>query len=289
MSPSNAIFARAGSGASIVNPLIDRLLRLDRGDRVLWLSDVRAGLDQFPAMAAIDRRKFLRETAINDAFNRLAFRFFTTFPGPAKALSRLVPIAGARSALRDVAPNRPIVLALMHFGPIHYVFTVLLRMLTGRKLYALHAGGETGEAAHRYIAAIGCTPMLTDEHALRAVSRAIAEDPHCAVVISFDYLGGRARKTIPFLGGSVPATRGVAFIAEKFDAVVVTAWGEMRSLGLGVTIGGAFEIDKTLPKDERQDELTRRLFSQLEQRLRIVPQQWTEWRSCSPRARDLAK
>jgi hypothetical protein len=56
-----------------------------------------------------------------------------------------------------------------------------------------------------------------------------------------------------------------------------------------VAIGGAFEIDRTLAKDERQDDLIRRLFSQLEQRLRIVPEQWTEWRSCSPRARDLAK
>jgi lauroyl/myristoyl acyltransferase len=288
MSPSNAILARADSRESVFNPLIDRLLRLNRGDRKLWLSDVRAGLDQFPAMSGLDRRAFLREAAINDALNRIAFRGFTRFPKAAKTLARVVPIVGARTALRDVAPNRPIVLALMHFGPIHFVFTVLLRLLSGRKLYALHAGGETGEAAHRYIAAIGCVPLLTDEHALRTVTRAIAEDPHCAVVISFDYLGGRARKTIPFLGGSIPVTRGVAFVADLCDAVVVTAWGERRSTGIRVAVGGAYEIDRTLPKNQRQDELMGRLFSQLEQRLRIVPEEWTEWRSCSPRARDLA-
>jgi lauroyl/myristoyl acyltransferase len=288
MSPSNAILARADSRESVFNPFIDRLLRLDRGDRLIWLSDVRAGIDQFPAMSGIDRRKFLRRAAINDAFNRLAFRGFTRFPGPSKTLGRLVSIVGQRSAIRDVAPNRPIVLALMHFGPIHFVFTVLLRMLTGRKLYALHAGGETGEAAHRYLAAIGCTPLVTDEHALRTVTRAMAEDPHCAVVVSFDYLGGRSRRSLPFLGSSVLAARGVAFVADRSDAVVVTAWGEPCALGLRVAIGGAFEIDRSLPKEERQDDLMRRLFSQLEQRLRIVPEQWTEWRSCSPRARNLA-
>jgi lauroyl/myristoyl acyltransferase len=289
MSPSNAILAHAESRESVFNPFIDRLLRLNRGDRLLWLSDVRAGIDQFPAMAGIDRRIFLRQAAINDAINRIAFRGFTRFPGPAKALARLVPIVGGRSALRDIAPNRPIVLALMHFGPIHFVFTVLLRMLTGRKLYALHAGGETGEAAHRYLAAIGCTPLVTDEHALRVVTRAMSEDPHCAVVVSFDYLGGRSRKSLPFLGSSVPAARGVAFVADRSDAVVVTAWGEPSALGLRVAIGDAFEIDRALPKGVRQDELMTRLFSQLEERLRIVPEQWTEWHSCSPRARDSSK
>jgi lauroyl/myristoyl acyltransferase len=288
MSPSNAILARADSREYVFNPFIDRLLRFDRGDRLLWLSDVRAGIDQFPAMSAIDRRKFLQETAINDACNRLAFRGFTRFPKLAKALSRFVPIVGARSALRDVERNRPIVLALMHFGPIHYVFTVLMRVLTGRKLYALHAGGETGEAAHRYLAAIGCTPLVTDERALRTVARAIEEDPHCAVVISFDYLGGRARKNIPFLGASVPATRGVSFIADLCNAVVVTAWGELTPLGLRVNIDGTHEINQTLPKSDRQDDLTASLFSVLETRLRSVPAQWTEWRSTSPRARSLA-
>jgi len=285
-SPSNAILARADRAEWVFNPLIDRLLRLNRGDRVVWLSDVRAGLDRFPAMAGVDRRAFLREAAIHDAVNRIAFRLFTRFPRPAKALSRLVPIVGARAALRDVAPNRPIILALMHFGPIHYVFTVLLRVLRGRKLYALHAGGETGEAAHAYLAAIGCTPFVTDEHALRALTRAIAEDPHCAVVISFDYLGGRSRKWVPFLGASVPAARGLAFVAERCDALIVTAWGELSPSGFHVAVGDAYEIDKSLPKPQRQDELNGRLFSLLENRLRTAPARWTEWRSCSMRAGD---
>jgi lauroyl/myristoyl acyltransferase len=285
---SNAIRVQQSSEAHVFNPLIDRLLRLDRDDRRLWLSDVQSGIDEFPAMSGIDRRAFLRATAIYDAINRLAFRLITRFPLPCKALARIIPIVGARSALRDVPPNRPIVIALMHFGPIHYVFTVLLHRLSGRKVYALHAGGETGAAAHSYIAAVGIVPFVTDEHALRTIARALTEDPYSAVVISFDYLGGHARKSIPFLGASIPATRGAAFIADLCNAVVVTAWGELSQFGLRVAIGGAYEVDRSLPKVQRQDELTAQLFSLLERRLRIVPEQWTEWRSCSRRARDLS-
>ena len=270
------------------NAPVDRLLRLDRDDRKRWLSDVLAGLDVFPALAGIDRRSFLRATALYDVCNRLAFRGFTRFPQLARRIARLVPIRGARAALLEAERNRPIVLALMHFGPIHYVFTVLLRMVSGRTVYALHAGGEFGDAAHAYLEAIGALALVSDDRALRTVARAMTEDPHCAVVISFDYLGGRARKTVPFLGTTVPAARGLAFIAELCDALVVTAWGEMTLWGPRVVVGEALEIDVDRPKSVRQDELMERLFARLETRVRAVPAQWTEWRSCSPRARERA-
>ncbi len=262
----------------VFNPVLDRMLRLHRADRARWLSAVRGGIRAFPEISPAQQQAVVRGVVITDAVNRLVFRVQTRLPALAAAASRLIPISDPDSVLAHVPTDRPIILALTHFGPIHLALAVLQRRLGKRTIYAFHAGGDTAAATARYLRGLGVTPLVSDEKSLRIVARAMARDPHCVVVIGFDYLGNHGRKTMPFLGSEISVSRGLAYLADVRNAVVVPACVDRR--GPRVTVSAAREVDRNLPYAQRQDELTAELFGMLEESVRQRPSDWTEWLNC---------
>jgi lauroyl/myristoyl acyltransferase len=112
------------------------------------------------------------------------------------------------------------------------------------------------------------------------VKAAIARDPHCAVLVAFDHLSGRRRRSVPFLGGSLSAPTGLAYLANETRAAVITVWWELARFGPRVRVGDAYGVDSSLPEDERRDELHDRMFRVLEERVSASPGTWTEWGQC---------
>jgi lauroyl/myristoyl acyltransferase len=273
----------------IFNPVVDRLLRLRRPYRAEWIRDVRRGLALFPDLAGRDLEAIVRGAVLHDAFIRLVFRVQTQVPAVALAAARRLPIADPIDALRTVPQGRPIVLALMHFGPVHLAFTALARRLRGRTIYALHAGGDLAEPTARYLRRAGAIPLVSDEKSLRIVARAMAEDPHCVVVAAFDYLGIRGRGEVPFLGAEISPGRGLAYLADLHDAVVIPAWGEFGPRGARAVVAPPLEVDRDAGRPERREALIDSLFRMLEVRVRLAPERWTEWHNCRPPARASGK
>ncbi len=265
----------------IYNRVVDRLLRLDRVDRRTFLADARSGLRAFPALADRDPRALLRAIAAHDAFNRIAFAFLTKLPGLAKVVARFVPMRGGE-AIRRAPSDRPIVFAVMHFGPLYFIVVALARYLGMRRLYVLHGGGPRGHAVARYIRAVGCTPVLTDGGALRKLIAAAKADPSCAVVIAYDYFGARGNREIAFLGGAVPVPTGLALLADECDATVIAMWAELARILPRVVIGGTFGIDRTLEPKTRRRRIMDELFGLLEEQVLARPAEWTEWPILSP-------
>jgi lauroyl/myristoyl acyltransferase len=266
--------------AVVFHPYVDRLFRLGRADRSLWLERVGRALDSFPAIASRDRAALIRGIVICDLFNRLVFRVQTRYPQIARVAARLTPVVGPRNVFKDVPSDRPIVLGLMHFGPAHFVFAALQRFMPGRTVYALHAGGDHAAAAAAYLRSIGVIPLVSDEKSLRFLASAVAKDPNCVVVMGFDYLGTPGRVRMPFLGHSIAVNRGIAFLTDRFDALIVTAAGDVGRFGPRVTIGPSYEIDQSLGPRERQHDLMTRLFQALETRVLALPYVWSEWHNC---------
>jgi lauroyl/myristoyl acyltransferase len=265
---------------SVFHALVDRLLRLDRADRVRRIARMRAGLRKFPATAAFDRAALLRAVVLNDATNRIVFRLGGRFPAAAKVLARAVPIVGETRLFRELPLDRPIILGLMHFGEIQFALTVALRLLRGRPIHIFHAGGDGGEAASAYISSMGCTPHVTGGGATRVVEEAVARDPRCAVILCFDHLCGDRRLDVPFLGDSLSATTGIAYLADRLGATVVSGWWDPAGSMPRLRIGGKHEIDASLSPQDRLREFTERMFGLLEACVKAAPQQWTEWSFC---------
>ncbi len=265
----------------VFHPFVDRLLRFERADRSLWLARVNHALDSFPAVASRNRAALIRGIVLCDLFNRAVFRMQTRYPQIARIAARLTPVCGPRNVFRNVPAERPIVLGLMHFGPAHFVFAALQRFMPGRTVYALHAGGDQAAAAAAYLRSIGVIPLVSDEKSLRFLANAVAKDPNCVVVMGFDYLGTPGRVRMPFLGHSIAVNRGIAFLTDRFDALIVTAAGDIGRFGPRVTIGASLEIDQRLDPRSRQHDLMLRLFQMLDARVRALPYAWSEWHNCS--------
>jgi len=264
----------------VFNPVIDRLLRLQRGDRREFLARVRASIAAFPGLARYDRRALIRGIVRNDAANRLIFRLCIRFPKLAKAVSRLVLILGGERFARSVASDRPVILGLMHFGPIHLCVAVSMKLLRGRSLYVLHAGGESGHDVRSFLERIGSIPVLTDRVALQALEDIVAQDPRAVVLIAFDHIHGKRRRDVPFFGGTLSAPTGLAYLANRTGATVITAWYESSWFGPRLRIGEEYRVDETLEASARQDAFHDRMFRALEERVRSAPQAWTEWGNC---------
>jgi hypothetical protein len=268
------------TSAWVFNPLVDRLLRLRRGDRLELLAKVRAALDHFPDLARYDQAQLLRRIVASDAANRLVFRLGAWSPRLARAIARLVPIAGRAQHFRDAPRERPIVIALMHFGPIHFACAVLVRLMHGRRLFILQAGGEFGEKVRVYLAGIGAIPIVTTRDALATLRAEMSRDPFCAVVVAFDHFSGRRRRSVPFLGATVSAPTGLAYLAAQTQARVIAARLEVARGGPRLLVGERFEADGALDPAERTNDLHDRLFRMLESEVRRSPGTWTEWRNC---------
>ncbi len=262
-----------------MNPLVDRLLRLRRADRTVVLESIAAALERFPALDRFDRRVLLRRLAINDGRNRLIFRFITRFPAVAALVAAVIPIVGNVGHITNAKKGQPILLAFMHFGPAHFVIAIAMRLLRGRRVYVFHAGGLTGRASARYLGSTGAIPVLTDREALKKVSAEMAADPHCAVFVFFDHLNGRGRQSISFLGSEMRVPTGVAFLAREHRATAITGWWEWKPFPR-VRIGKLYEVDANLEPSKAESDLIVRLFRDLEERVAVVPQEWTEWSNC---------
>ncbi len=247
------------------------------GRRAHWLALVGAALDRYPDLGRFDRTKLLRAIVLDDARNRLILRL-RPFPKLTQLAARLVPIAGNVKLVASVAPERPVIFALMHFGPIYFSIAVAMRLFGGRRVYVIHAGGESGEAVASYFARIGIVPIVSDPGALSRVEDAIANGGPSLVLYCFDHPQGRRRRRVPFLGGTLAAPTGIGYLTEVTNATVITAWWERRALGSRLRIGDAYEIDRALatPQD-RQNAMTDILFGVLEALVRAMPEHWTEW------------
>jgi hypothetical protein len=225
----------------------------------------------------------LRGIAWRDALHRIVFRLQTRFPKAAAALSRCAIVVGPRQHFRDVPSDRPIVLTLTHFGPLHFVVTVAaLRLLRGRKVYIFHAGGDTGEASRLYFERIGLLPYVNGPGSLEVVDAQMAANAPCAVIVAYDYLGGRGRRSVPFLGGTLYVSTGLARIADQQRAVVIDCWWEAERLFPRFRIGEAYELDERLEREQRQAQFIERMFRVLEGRVRKAPETWTEWPNAAP-------
>jgi lauroyl/myristoyl acyltransferase len=144
----------------------------------------------------------------------------------------------------------------------------------------LHAGGESGHAAHEYLARIGSIPVLTDRFSLSAMRKATARRPHSMMLVAFDHISGKRRRAVPFLGGTLPAPTGLARLAEATGATVITAWWETSPAGPRLHVGSEYRIDESLEPADGRNDLHDRIFRELETRVRIAPRDWTEWQNC---------
>ncbi len=263
------------------HPAVDWLLRLSRGDRRESLRRVRRAIERFPEIEVDDRAAFVRGIAVRDALNRIIFRAHNACPRVSEMIARCVPFVGAPSLVSQAPSNRPIILGLMHFGPPHFAITVSLRLLRKRNaIYVFHAGGDTGIASARYLGAIGCVPVLSGRRGFPTVEAALREDPNSAVILCYDHLGTGGRQSLSFLGTTIAFPNGLARLANKTNAVVVTGWWEWNLRGPRIRIDQRLEIDRGLPEADAVEDLTTRSIRVLESRVRAAPKDWTEWINC---------
>ena len=260
--------------------IVDRVLRLSRGDRVEANRRVASALERFPAIAVADRPTLLRAIAVRDACNRFVFRAHNAFPRAALAVGRLVPIVGARALFAQVSLDRPIVFGLLHFGPTHFAIAVAARLFTGRTVYVFHAGGDTGAASAKFLGDIGTVPVLSGRAAFPTVQTAMLEHPTCVVILCYDHLGSPGRRDVRFLGTQIAFATGLARLARTTGAAVITGWWECDRRGPRVRIDRQLEIDSQLPDADAEDDLTDRSIAVLESRVRAAPYDWSEWINC---------
>jgi KDO2-lipid IV(A) lauroyltransferase len=199
------------------------------------------------------------------------------------ALAALVPLSREDQAVFDGARQRGqgVVLVTAHMGPFDLIGHAIaargvpLTAISGRTTSRFLFDAVTHLRQFHNVTMVEPTPS-----GVRRVIRALRNGEIAGFVADYDFFQNGL--PVPFFGRETTLPPGPIRIARDTGALVVPAFSRRGPEGLGISLGGPFQVPKTRDSDADVAAGMEVLKSRLEEGIRASPDQWVLFQRAWP-------